>query len=96
MAKLAKIVFGTIGVAAAVWSGGWFYGKSQIQSRLDTQVAEWGAQGVAVSYNALNIGGFPFSYRGEFVQPRTQSIVRTALGPARRRCRSMAKEKPLK
>jgi hypothetical protein len=83
MAKLAKRALGTLGVAAAVWTGGWFYGKSALQSRVDSHVAEWGARGVAVSYKALEIGGFPFSYRGEIIEPRAQSILRTALGPAR-------------
>ncbi len=83
MAKLAKLALGSIGLIAAGLSGGWYYGKGEIQSQLDMQLAEWSARGVAVSYQAVEIGGFPFGYHGKLIEPRSQSIVRTALGPAR-------------
>ena len=83
MVKLVKLALGAVGVTAAAWSGGWFYGKSEIRSQIDAQVVELSKQGIAASYKSLEINGFPFAYRGRLVEPKTQANVVTGQGPAR-------------
>lgn len=82
MVKRATLFLGAIGLVSAVWSGGWFYGQSELRTQIDAQITEWGAQGVAVSYTSLEIGGFPFAYRGRVVEPKTQAMIMSAQGPA--------------
>jgi len=82
MAKLGMLGLGTLGVVAAGWSGGWYYGESQIRAQTEAQIVEWAAQGTAVSYKAMEIEGFPFAYRGKLVEPRSQSMVQTFQGLA--------------
>ena len=74
MAKLATLAFGTVGVIAAAWSGGWFYGESKIRNGLDEEIARMAQQGVAARYQSVEIDGFPFAYRGKVVEPRTEAI----------------------
>jgi len=83
MPKLATLAFGTIGVLAAGWSGGWFYGESKIRTGLDEEIARMAQQGVAASYQSVEIEGFPFSYRGKVVEPSTEAIALLGRIPTR-------------
>lgn len=74
MAKLATLGLGTVGVLSAAWSGGWYYGENKIRSGVEAEVARMVEQGVAARYQSLDIGGFPFAYRGKLVEPRTEAI----------------------
>jgi hypothetical protein len=83
MVKLATLALGALGAVPALWSGGWFYGKGEIRAQLDAQIGEMQAQGLAASYSSLEIGGFPFAYRGRVLDPKSQGYIATATGPAR-------------
>jgi len=74
MARLAKLAIGTVGVLSIAWSGGWFYGESKIRKGLDDEIARLAQQGVAARYQSVEIGGFPFSYQGKVLEPRTEAI----------------------
>ena len=74
MPKLGTLAFGTVGVLAAAWSGGWYYGESKIRAGIDDEIARMAQRGVAARYQSVDIGGFPFAYRGKVVEPRTEAI----------------------
>ncbi len=74
MAKLATLALGTVGVLSAAWSGGWYYGEKKIRAGVEEEIVRMAQQGVAARYQSLEIGGFPFAYRGKVVEPRTQAM----------------------
>lgn len=60
--KAVKIGAGVIGVAALGWSGLWFAGKSEIESRLDQEIAAQKITGTDIAYTSRSVSGFPFGY----------------------------------
>ena len=74
MVKLATLAFGTVGVLSAAWSSGWYYGENKIRKGVDAEIVRMASQGIVANYRSLEIGGFPFAYRGKVVEPRTEAI----------------------
>ncbi len=74
MGRWSKVALGTVGVLCAAWSGGWYYGQTKIRAGVDTEIARLAQQGIAARYQSVEIGGFPFGYRGKIVEPRTEAI----------------------
>lgn len=59
-ALLAGII--VVAIAAAAWSAIWFAGRSQIEDRLDLEVARAEARGIRVTWEDRVIAGFPLGY----------------------------------
>lgn len=78
--RLVGGLVGVTGLVAALWSGGWFWGKAAIRSGLDEQIAAMRAQGIEASYTALDVEGFPFGYEGRVVEPRYAMAVPVETG----------------
>ena len=70
MGKLSRWLVGFVVLLAVAWSGAWLYGRHKIRDVLDQRIALLGQRGVDASYEALEIGGFPFGYEGRIVAPR--------------------------
>lgn len=62
MKKALLICLAVAVVAVAVWSGLWFAGQGQIQDRINLEVARAETRGKTITWEALDIGGFPFGY----------------------------------
>ena len=63
MKKFALIAAGVVLLAAAGWSGLWFAGRGQVAERIDREISLLAVQGIEVTFEAREIGGFPFGYR---------------------------------
>lgn len=83
MGRTTKWIMGIIALLFAAWTALWFWGRGEIRASLDTQIDEWRQQGVFASYQGLEIGGFPFAYRGRIVEPASIGTIQTAQGQAR-------------
>ncbi len=83
MGRKTSWILAIIALLFAAWTAAWFWGRGEIRASLDTQIDEWRKQGVFASYQGLEIGGFPFAYRGRIVEPASIGTVQTAQGPAR-------------
>jgi hypothetical protein len=62
--KKPIVIAAAIALAAiAGWSALWFAGRGAVADRLDREIARLQALGFDITYDAREIGGFPFGYR---------------------------------
>lgn len=66
MKKAVLIAAGAIAVAAAGWSAFWFAGKSEIENRVDAEIARLTAAGYEISYLEGSVGGYPHAYLARY------------------------------
>lgn len=52
--------FALLLVAAAAWTGFWFWARGEAQTRLDAAVADLGEAGYRISWKERRVGGYPF------------------------------------
>lgn len=62
MKRIALIIGAVVVLAAAGWSALWFTGRSQIEARLDQEIARLNAEGFEIQHGERQIGGFPTGY----------------------------------
>ncbi|MEM9140245.1 MAG: DUF2125 domain-containing protein, partial [Pseudomonadota bacterium] len=62
MKKALIIGAAVLGLAAAGWSGLWFLGKGEIESRLEQETARMEGQGWKLLWGERSVSGFPFGY----------------------------------
>ncbi|MEM7188719.1 MAG: DUF2125 domain-containing protein, partial [Pseudomonadota bacterium] len=62
MKKIAIIVAVVLAIGAAIWSGLWFYGRAELDQRIDQQMAMMQRQGWTVTHSEREISGFPAGY----------------------------------
>lgn len=74
-ALLITLVVAVLG--AAVWGGLWLAGRGQITDRIDLEVARIEATGKSVTWESLDIGGFPSGYE---VRARNVAYTNTQTG----------------
>lgn len=70
MRKILVILTGVVAVAAAAWSGLWFYGKGRIAEEIKTQAQLIRTKGGDAAFDAIEISGFPFGYTGRITDPK--------------------------
>lgn len=70
MRKALLAFTGIVLVAAVAWTGLWFYGKSRIVQEIEAQAQLFREQGNEMSYEGIDIGGFPLGYTGRIAAPR--------------------------
>jgi len=78
MRKVLVTLTGVVVVAAAAWSGLWFYGKGRIAGEIETQAQLIRDRGGEAAFDAMEIGGFPFGYEGRITDPKfslTQDVT---------------------
>jgi len=56
-------------VAAAAWTGLWFYGKNRIVQEIEAQAQIFRARGGQATYGDIEIGGYPLGYTGRIASP---------------------------
>ena len=70
MRKILVSLVGVAVLAAAAWSGLWFYGKGRIAEEIETQAQLIRAKGGEAAFEDVEISGFPFGYEGRIVDPK--------------------------
>ena len=65
-----RILIGAVAVAAALWSGYWFYGRSAYRTAVEGLITDLRAQGIAVSHGGVSIRGFPNRFDTTISAPR--------------------------
>ncbi len=70
MRKALVALVGIGAVAAAGWTGLWFYGKGRIAGEIRTQAGLIRDQGGDAAFDDIEIGGFPFGYDGRIIDPK--------------------------
>lgn len=61
------VVAGAVaGVVVVGWTAFWFAGRSEVEARVDAEIARLEAEGTTVAYEDRGIGGFPFGYAARF------------------------------
>lgn len=74
------VPFAVVLVALAAWTGWWFYLVTQIEQRLDAQVARLEAQGWQVKHARVTTTGWPF--RARVAVPHPDIVAPSGLGVA--------------
>ncbi len=69
MRKITVALLALLLVVSAVWTGAWFYGKGVIVDEIEAQVARAGERGAVLSYEDVEVAGFPFGYTTRVVGP---------------------------
>lgn len=59
-------LYALIAVAAAGYSGYWFYLADQAEAAIDAETAAWRADGLNVSYDTRRVHGYPYRLSSEF------------------------------
>ncbi len=70
MRKVLVTLTGVAVVAAAAWSGLWFYGKGRIAEEIETQAQLIRERGGEAAFDAVEVSGFPFGYEGRITNPK--------------------------
>jgi hypothetical protein len=60
-------LYALIAVAAAGYSGYWFFLADQAEAAIEAQVAAWHDDGLAVSYDESRVYGYPYRLSSEFI-----------------------------
>ncbi|HSF94409.1 MAG TPA: DUF2125 domain-containing protein [Thermohalobaculum sp.] len=63
MKKIRNATIAAFLLVAAGWSALWFFGRGEIDTIVDGELARLRASGYEIEHGARTVGGFPFSYR---------------------------------
>ncbi|MEM0989359.1 MAG: DUF2125 domain-containing protein [Pseudomonadota bacterium] len=85
------LIWGVLALAAgaALWTAGWFWGRSAVLARADAAAEELAALGWTLSYGTREVDGFPLGYRVRFqdlglVEAASGALVRVPSAMAAR------------
>lgn len=59
-----------VALAAAGWTGYWFFAVHQVKAGIEDWIAQQRAAGAEVSHAGIEIGGYPFRIRVDMAEPR--------------------------
>ena len=72
MRKTATFIGGALLLTVLGWTGLWFAGKAEMQSRIALERDRLAAEGIDIAHEPAEISGFPFAYRANFGEVTVQ------------------------